>query len=352
MKKLKTAVAGLGRIGWHYHLPAVRNHPGFELVAVADPLEERLAEAGESCGVAGYRTVDELLAQETVDLLVIASPTPYHAEQAVACFAQGVDVLMEKPLARSLAEADDIIDSMKRYRRKMMVYQPHRLTPEFQAVKRLIAGGALGDIYMIKRACSAFHRRNDWQAFQRHGGGMLNNYGAHFIDQLLHLTGSTVGKVTCCLRKIASRGDADDVVKAVFETENGILLDLDINMASAFAVPPWYVMGSLGTAVYREQADGAGVFHLKYLAGAIVPDLSVQSAMAATGRSYDNFDALNWQEEQLDVSQFERIDFYDRCHDYFALDKPPLVPVDETREVMRVLDECRKQAGWQRAASE
>jgi len=84
---------------------------------------------------------------------------------------------------------------------------------------------------MIKYARSSYIRRNDWQTQKRYGGGMLNNYGAHAIDQLLYITGSKAADISCRLRRIATLGDADDVVKAVIETDNGIILDIDINMA-------------------------------------------------------------------------------------------------------------------------
>jgi len=72
---------------------------------------------------------------------------------------------------------------------------------------------------------------------------MLNNYGSHYIDRLLYLSGSTAKRITCHLRTIASLGDADDVVKVLIDTENGIILDIDINMASAQPMPVWHILG-------------------------------------------------------------------------------------------------------------
>ena len=73
------------------------------------------------------------------------------------------------------------------------------------------------------------------------------NSGAHFIDQLLYLSGSPVKKQTCSLKKIISRGDAEDVAKIVMETENGMILDLDINFAAAIPITPFQVFGDRGS---------------------------------------------------------------------------------------------------------
>jgi predicted dehydrogenase len=116
------------------------------LSAVADPLKERTDEVIGQYGVHGYGSYYELLDSENIDLMVIASPTPFHIEQALACFERGIDVFMEKPMARSLEEADLMIESMHKNNRKMMVYQPERISLETQAVKSLIESGIIGEI--------------------------------------------------------------------------------------------------------------------------------------------------------------------------------------------------------------
>jgi scyllo-inositol 2-dehydrogenase (NADP+) len=343
MKVLRTAVVGLGRIGWQFHAPQVAAHEGFAFVAAVDPLEERRQEAVERYGVRGYSTYEEMLAQEELDLVVIASPTPYHADQAIAAFERGCDVFCDKPMAPTLAEADRMIDAMHVFGRKLMVYQPHRARADTVALQAILAQGWIGPVYMIKAARTGYSRRNDWQAFRRYGGGMLNNYGAHHIDLLLHLSGSRAERVCCALRTVASLGDAEDVVKAVIETESGVILDLDINIAAAHAMRPWQVLGKRGSIVldedevawrvrfYREEALGQGVVH---------------DELAAPERQYANVDeTIPWEERTVPVAEVEAVDYYAQCYRYYALDEPPYVSIEETREVMRVLEMCRQSAG-------
>lgn len=344
MKKLRTAVIGLGRIGWQFHLPGIREHEGFESTAVVDPLAERRDEAMKEFGARGYATLDELLGAETLDLVVVASPTTFHPDQAISAMEHGIDVFCDKPIAPSLAEADRMIAAMRRTGRKLMMYQPHRVTPETQAACHIIASGLIGPLYMIKMGIGWFVRRNDWQALRKNAGGMLNNYGAHFIDKMLFLTGSRAKSVSCQLRRIASMGDADDVVKAVIETETGVVLDLDIVMASAFPLTPCRLLGTRGSALF--DADKKA-FRVRYFREDELRQLDLNSALAAKGRLYDNQDQIPWREEEVPVARFAPVRYYDHCYDHFALGKPPFVPIEETREVMRIMAECRASAGWE-----
>lgn len=341
-KPLRTAVVGLGRIGWQFHVPQILKHPGFELAAVVDPLPERLTEFGAKFGDARcYTSLDELLANEALDLVVIASPTAYHAPQAIAAFERGIDVFCDKPIGLNLADCDAMIASMEAHKCKLMVYQPHRVTSEVVALQDILRRGILGEIYMMKAATSTFSRRNDWQAWTKNGGGMLANYGAHFMDQLLYIAGSGTEKVSCLLRTMASLGDADDVVKAVVETHSGMIIDLDINMCAGIRLPRWMVFGKHGTASLDRNGR---VWDVRYFREEEMPAISQQEGLAASGRSYCVESELPWHEEAVSLDDFEPIDFYAQCHAFYADDADPLVPIAETRELMRTLELCRNDA--------
>jgi scyllo-inositol 2-dehydrogenase (NADP+) len=341
MKTLRTAVLGLGRIGWQFHIPQILEHEGFDLVAVVDPLQERRDEARSAFGVEGYSSAGALLDQVQLDLLVIASPTPFHADQAIAAFEHGCDVFCDKPMAPSLAEADRMIAAMKEHERKLMIYQPHRAGVDAVSLREILRQDLIGQVYMIKRANSAFARRNDWQAFRKNGGGMLNNYGAHYVDQLLYLSGSRARRATCSLRTIASLGDADDVVKVVIETENGTILDLDINQAAAHPIPAWQILGTRGSIVLDEAEQA---WQVRFFRQEDLADVGIQEGFAAEQRRYGSGETIPWQEKSFALADVQAIDYYQKCYEYFALGDEPFVPVAETREVMRVLEECRESA--------
>ena len=340
MRKLRTVLTGLGRIAWSFHLPAIIKNSGFELTAVSDVMPERVAETMKQFGItSGYDSFEEMLGKEKPDLVVITSPTRFHAEQAITAFRHNADVFCDKPMAFSYAEAKEILKAMKKYKRKFMTYQPHRGTMEFIALKHILSLELIGRIQLIKRTSSGYSRRNDWQALKKHGGGMLNNYGAHFIDQLMLLSSSKVTKAFCIMRNLVTAGDAEDFVKAFMETENGIMLDLEINMASAHSMPPWQINGEYGSIVLDAENKR---WHVRYAEHDQFEKIKMQDGLAAMNRSYGNGMEINWLEKAFDIAVFPAVDYYAECYEYFALNKNPFVPVEETMEVMRVIELCRK----------
>lgn len=339
-KELRCVVVGLGRIGWQFHLPQIRRQPGFQLAAVVDPDADRCQEACRDFAVPLAFASCEEVPLETVDLAVIASPTRFHAAQARFFLERGVDVFCDKPMALSWAEGEEMAAVAARHGRRLMVYQPHRVTSDCLTAQQIIASGKLGEIYQIYRSCHHFSRRNDWQAWTRNGGGMLLNYGAHYLDQMFYLNGDSAARVSCEWRRILTLGDADDMVRALITGRSGCLYDLDINMASALPMPRLALYGRLGTAV----AGTDGSWRLRYCRAEELPEIALQEGMAAAGRRYPN-EKLPWQEESIAALPDAADSFYRHVHRYFAEGGEPLVPIAETLEVMRTLEMCREAAG-------
>lgn len=338
---MKTALIGLGRIGWGYHLPNLTKNPGFSPVVVVDTSADRLAEAKMTYGVDGYTDHREMLAREKPELVVICSPTHLHRQHAVDALRAGADVFLDKPMAVDLAQAREIAACAEACGRKLMVYQPHRVRPEAVAARRILNSGVLGRVYMIKRADSSYNRRSDWQAFRKFGGGMLNNYGAHFIDQLLYITGARVAELSCHRRRVASLGDADDVVKVLMRTEDGMTLDLDIDQAAALPISPWEIFGQYGAASLEKDAEGA-FFRLRYLVPGELPPLEASEELIAAGRKYNQDPPLPWHEEKLRVRPEDAEDFYQSVYAFYAEGAAPKVPIADTLHVMELIERCRE----------
>ena len=347
MKKLRTVVAGIGRIGWQYHVPQVVVHDGFELIGVVDHSTERLQEAFDEYGVKGYQDYNEMLENEKPDLIVIATPTLFHADQAVAAMERGIDVFLDKPMARNLKEADRIVEAQQRTGRKVMLYQPHRMTAQALVLQEILKKDLIGPIYKMHVAISNYRRRNDWQSLKKNGGGMLNNYGSHRMDWLLSMADSDIKRIRCNMFAIATLGDAEDVVKIVMETESGMLFELDINEATAFDLPELVVYGKYGTIKHVAGENGENHYHVKYFREDGLGDIQLHGELAAPQRSYSNFETIVWNEETFPIPRREYKDaYYDKCYEYFALDEAPFVPLEHSYRVMEMLQKCREDAGW------
>jgi len=330
---MKTVLVGLGRIGFQFHLPALLAHPAFSLCAVVDVDPARLAEVS----IPGYTDLETCLSEVKPSLVVIASPTHLHCEQTLLCFEHGADVFLDKPMTPTADQARILQDAAKRMGRKLMVYQPHRVTDEFETAKGILASGVLGRIYHVRRAVHRFRRRADWQAFSSFGGGMLMNYGAHYIDQLLALTKAHITEHFCFTDAVATLGDAEDVVECLFKTEEGILLSVSICEASPIPHTPWEIFGEYGSAVFDPNSR---TFRITRFDPATLPDTRASRDLAAKDRSYHSGEVIEWISEEVPLSP--AVNYYDHCADYFCNNHPPFLPMEESVALIELLDSLKQ----------
>ncbi len=338
MKKLRIGVAGLGRIGWDFHCRKLADHRDFKLVAVTDTEEDRCAEAVRTFQCRAFADYNTMLAEAGLDVVVIATPTHLHRSMAVSAFKAGVHVLLEKPMAATLADARAIVRCARAHDRIMTVYQPHRLAPYYRHLLKLIADGRIGRVYQVRCGCFGYARRNDWQSRQRFGGGMLNNYGAHFIDQMLDLTGGRVRRLLCVLRRVATLGDADDAVKLIFESANGILVDLEINIGTALAPFPFRIEVNGPTGVIRMQPE---TFQVRWFDPRDMTHKSLEKGLAGRDRKYPS-DEVPWREESGKVDSELGIDVFADLARSVRTGRQPFVTPDQTIRVMEMTDRCRR----------
>ncbi|MCK5802744.1 MAG: Gfo/Idh/MocA family oxidoreductase [Lentisphaeria bacterium] len=335
-KQIRVGVAGLGRIGWNFHCRKLAEHSSFELAAVADPDPARLEEAEQTHGCQAFATFEAMLAGSDLDAVVIATPTHLHLDMALAACAKGLHILMEKPMAPSHEEGMRIAKAAQAAGVVLTVYQPHRHNAYFQHLKALIDSGVIGDVTWVHRASFNYARRNDWQALQKYGGGMLNNYGAHFLDQVLQLVGYDVKRVFCNLQIVASLGDADDTVKIILETNSGRLGECTINQASTINPFEFIVWGTCGgiTCSARE-------IKLRYFDPESLPEKGLDTRLGSENRKYPS-DQIDYIEKTISVDPSYQVDVFENLAQAIRTDSPVAVPPDETLALMKLTDQLRR----------
>src|SRR5690606_17558502 len=192
----------------------------FQVVAVSDPVEERRNEAVQETGCTAYADPEQLINDDRIELVVVATPSHTHADLTVKALEAGKHVLVEKPMAVNVQEADRMIAAAKKNDRLLTVYQLRRLDPDYVRLKEIIDSGILGPLVLVKFARNSYNRRRDWQTLRKFGGGMLNNWGSHIVDQALQLIDGEVDRFFADMQHTVSAGDADDHVKIVMKGAN------------------------------------------------------------------------------------------------------------------------------------
>jgi predicted dehydrogenase len=165
---------------------------------------------------------------------------------------------------------------------------------------------------------------------------MLNNYGAHYLDQVLQLVGYDVRRVWCTLQRVASLGDADDVVKILLELGAGVLADCTISQASVGKADEFVVWGTCGTLEYT-----AGKLVLHWFDPAALPPKGVNPSLASADRKYPS-EALNVQEETIPVDPSRQLDVFANLAQVIRGETALYVPPRETLALMEILARCRE----------
>lgn len=291
-------IAGLGRAGWGIHVPALESlATHYRVAAVQDPDPARQAEAAGRLACRTYADFPDLLADPEVELVVVASPSHRHAEMSIAALEAGKHVLVEKPFATSLQEADAMIAAAERAGRTLTCGHNLRYAADFLKVREVIASGKLGQILVIRITSHGFGRRWDWQTLREFGGGLLNNNGSHLIDLALLLLGDGEADVSCqMVRTPLCSGDAEDHVKATLRAPGAPVIEVEVTSACAYPQEKWLIMGTQGGL-----AGSAAQLRWKCIDPRLLPPRPV-SREPTPDRSY-NSEPLPWVEEVCDLSK-------------------------------------------------
>jgi phthalate 4,5-cis-dihydrodiol dehydrogenase len=191
---VRVGIAGLGAAGRAF-LPAIAAHPGLVLDAIADPAPQVREQAGAELGVPACASVEELVARASVDAVYIATPTDLHPEHVALACAAGKHVLVEKPMAVTLAQAEAMIAAAERAGVQLLVGHSHSYDLPVKRMRELIAGGSLGRVRMVNTWCYTdwiYRPRRPEELDTSRGGGVTFRQGAHQFDILRLLCGGMV----------------------------------------------------------------------------------------------------------------------------------------------------------------
>jgi predicted dehydrogenase len=147
MGQTRIAVAGAGAIG-RAHIAVVRASPRCELTAIVDPAPAARAHA-DAVGVPLYTSLTELLHKDRPDGVILATPNQLHLPHALECIAAGVPILLEKPIAATVAEAERLVDAAQRVGARILIGHHRAHSPIMAAARAVVASGVLGKLVAV-----------------------------------------------------------------------------------------------------------------------------------------------------------------------------------------------------------
>ncbi len=355
-KILRVAIAGQGRSGYSIHAEWLKKSTdNYKIVAVADQLPERRADAEREFGARAYKDYKELIKAGGFDLFVNALPSPLHVPASIKAMNAGFPVVCEKPMARTVKDFDKMVAASRKTGQLLAPFQNNRLQPFFLKILEVVKSGVLGEILHVRSSWSGFARRWDWQTIQCNMGGSLFNTGPHAIDQALMLFGEREEPHVFCRMKCNNKlgGDAEDFCSLTLYGEKSPQVDILLSSYQAYPQGDFYsISGTLGGL-----SGGHESFKWKYYDPKKAPKQKFWNTWSVD-RGYPKetlpFVEKSWQIDDatakgprsgytLPSFQSAVKAFYDNVHDAVVKDAKLIITLPQVRRQIAVLEEAHRQ---------
>jgi UDP-N-acetyl-2-amino-2-deoxyglucuronate dehydrogenase len=255
--RLRYALAGCSGLIAEDHLEALAKLD-VDVVAMADHDAVRGSEIAGEFDARFFTDHRDLLAETSPDVVVVATPHPSHAEIAIDAMDSGAHVLVEKPMAVVVAEADAMLEAAARTNRALGVCFQFRFRPAIEEARRLLAEDALGRLLHVTcrestQRTAAYYRSSSWRgSWTGEGGGVLINQAPHAIDLLCALAGSPT-RISGWTRTLIQQIETEDTALALIEFASGAVGELIVSTADP-APMRLELVGELGRIDIQERA--------------------------------------------------------------------------------------------------
>jgi scyllo-inositol 2-dehydrogenase (NADP+) len=248
---INVGVVGYGYSGraFHTYLPGLADglrlygitarSQGAQQAAAADHPEARI-----------YGSLEEMLNDDMVQLVVLATPHNTHRDLAIQAMNAGRHVVTDKVMALNAQEAQEMIGAAERNGVMLSVFHNRRWDWDYLTVRKVIEDGLIGEPYLYQAAIMGYGGPRGWRGNKAASGGIMYDWGAHFMDQALQLVPAPVESVYCDLiYRDVWPIDIGNYGLIRMQFANGVRYDIEIGNLCAAPKPRWFVMGDAGTLV-------------------------------------------------------------------------------------------------------
>lgn len=240
------AIIGFGGMGSHHYHKLLKDQ---EMVCtgVWDIKAER-REYAESLGLYAYGSLEELLADESIELVLIATPNDVHHPIALQALAAGKHVICEKPVTLNTQLLTEMLEAADKAGKLLTVHQNRRWDRGYRIVRQVMGEGILGDVYRIESRVHGAHGiPGDWRQDPKQGGGMVYDWGIHLLDQVVDMFPAAKIKTVYATLNNVTNTETDDGFFIDLLLDNGIHYTVEVGTSHFITLPRWLVLGQNGT---------------------------------------------------------------------------------------------------------
>ncbi|HTV04694.1 MAG TPA: Gfo/Idh/MocA family oxidoreductase [Acidobacteriaceae bacterium] len=247
-RDLRVGVIGFGLAGRIFHSAVIAATPGLELACIVQRRGDEAAQAHPDVQIC--RSIEEMLRDNSIRLVVVATPSYSHFEIAMHCLYAGRNVLIDKPFTLTSDEARQLIDEARKHGVLVTAYQNRRWDGDFVTLQQVLASGELGRVVSYESHFDRFReapRLDVWRESGGPGGGILFDLGSHLIDQAAVLFGNPES-VWADVRIDRDGGAVDDAFDVLLKFD-GVTALLRSTLTAATPGPRFVVHGTKGSFV-------------------------------------------------------------------------------------------------------
>ena len=250
-KRVGYCLIGFGGMGkWHTEILA--GVPQIRLAGIYD-IEKEKRKKAEEAGFRVYGSEEEALADDSVEVVLVATPNDSHMPIALRAMKAGKHVILEKPAVLSSRELKELERIARETGKFLTVHQNRRWDEDFLTVKKILEEGKLGEVFRVEsRVHGSRGIPGDWRQEKEHGGGMILDWGVHLLDQLLQLFSDVPVRSVYGVETHVTNQLVDDGFYAEIAFENGVTALVEVGTSNFVSLPRWYVLGADGTAVVED----------------------------------------------------------------------------------------------------
>ena len=239
-------IVGFGGMAGHHYTQISKKNVPVEIAGVYDIKEERM-QAARDKGLTTYPSLEALLADPQIDIVLIATYNTTHAELSKKALRAGKHVLCEKPVTVNSKDLEEVIALAKECGKVFGVDQNRRFNKDFILMKRTIGEGLIGKPYVIEsRVEGSRGMPEGWRCTKALGGGMMLDWGVHLIDQIMDFCPEKVTNVFCKSYSV-HYPEVDDNFRLTMTFESGLTAHIEVSTNNYILHPRWYVLGEDGT---------------------------------------------------------------------------------------------------------
>lgn len=337
MQLVKTGLCAFGMSGKIFHAPFLKEHPGFFLSAIVERNKDDSKEKYPDATI--YRSVEEMLEQADIEIVVVNTPVQTHFEYAKMALEAGKNVIVEKPFTVNVAEAEELVRLAEQKGLFLSVYQNRRFDRDYLQVQKIINEGKLGNIKEVEIRFDRFRTDPSGKAHKENpestGSGSLHDLGSHLIDQAMQYFG-TPEKLFADVFSMKGKEFANDYFEMILFYQNNLRVRLKSSVFTKEAHYSYAVHGDQGSFL-QERTDNQ---ENELVAGAI-PEYGkdwVQPLQETDGVL--NFLNENGQTERILTSSEpgNYMNYYQQIYEFIVFGYALPSPAGEIIRNMKIID--------------